>query len=128
MLHLKLSTISFHSWVKVSRFSNAHYNNHCPRQFTELQIIILQDRKKNKKTKNKKNSYSSKFPPNTIQQADLCTKYIANFTGSLQRFSRINSKGCGFIKFCRKEGRIFEGTLYWAEAPIRGFPVVEAAV
>ena len=46
MSHLKMSTISFYLLLKVSRFSNTYYNTHYLRQFKELQIIILQDRKK----------------------------------------------------------------------------------
>ena len=46
MSHLKMSTISFYLLLKVSRFSNTYYNDNYLRQFTELQIHILQDRKK----------------------------------------------------------------------------------
>ena len=46
MSHLKMSTISFYLLLKVSRFSNTYYNDNYLRQFTELQINIPQDRKK----------------------------------------------------------------------------------
>ena len=46
MSHLKMSTISFYLPLKVSRFSNTYYNDNYLRQFTELQINILQDKKK----------------------------------------------------------------------------------
>ena len=48
MSHLKMSTISFYLLLKVSRFSNTYYNDNYLRQFTELQINILKDRKKKK--------------------------------------------------------------------------------
>ena len=44
-------TISFYLLLKVFRFLNTYYNNHYLRQFTELQVIILQDRKIKKKQK-----------------------------------------------------------------------------
>ena len=43
MSYLEMSTISFYLLLKVSGFSNTYYNNHYLGQFTELQIIILQD-------------------------------------------------------------------------------------
>ena len=46
MSHLKMSNISFYLLLKVSPFSNTYYNDNNSRQFTELQINILQDRKK----------------------------------------------------------------------------------
>ena len=85
MSHLKMSTISFYLLLKVSRFSNTYYNNHYLRQFTELQIYILQGRK---------NSHTSKCPHNTTQQADLCNQKMANFY-----FFKIYSNEGGFLKF-----------------------------
>ena len=76
MSHLKMSTISFYLLLKVSRFLNTYYNNHYLRQFTELQVIVLQDRKK-------KNSHTLKFPHNTIQQADLSLRCRQKFTRKL---------------------------------------------
>ena len=93
MPHFKMSTISLYLQLKVSRFSNTHYNNHYLRQFTELQIIILQDRKK------EKNSNTSKFPHNTVQQADLCNKKWRFFTENYKGVSRIFLNGGSFIKF-----------------------------
>ena len=84
-----MSTISFYFLLKVSRFSNTYYNDNYLRQFTELQINILQDRKK---------SHTSKFPHNTIQQGDLCTKQSLDINIGV---SRIYFNGGGFIKFGR---------------------------
>ena len=73
MSHLKMSTISFYLLLKVSRFSNAYYNNHYLRQFTELQVIILQDRKKKPYMKIPTQHYTA---GRSLQQF---------FTGNLQR-------------------------------------------
>ena len=77
MSHLKMSTISFYLLLKVSRFSNTYYNNHYLRQFTELQIYILQDRKKQPYIK---------IPTQHYTAARSLQQKMAIFTGNLQRF------------------------------------------